>query len=93
MTMSRDQSIFEILQKSFSISGEQPKYSARPGQIKCKYLPTLKGAGKELSLGKDTRSRGFQSILENILKVNENMEEVEILSIWSNQLARIGKES
>ena len=53
--MSRDQSIFDILQKSFSLSGKQLKYSPRPGQIKCKYLTTIKGAGKELSLRKDTR--------------------------------------
>ena len=65
--MSRDQSIFEILQKPFSLSGEQ-LHSPRPGQIKCKYLPTLKGAGKEWSLRKDTRSIGFQSILKGFEK-------------------------
>ena len=66
--MSRDQSIFDILQKSFSLSGKQLKYSPKPGQITCKYLTTIKGAGKELSLRKDTRSRGFQSILKGFSK-------------------------
>ena len=32
-------------------------------------------------------------IVKNILKVIEKLEEVEILSIWSNHLAGIGKES
>ena len=32
-------------------------------------------------------------IVKHILKVTEKMEEVEILSIWSNQLAGTGKES
>ena len=32
-------------------------------------------------------------IFKNILKVIEKMEKVEILSIWSNQLAGIGKDS
>ena len=34
VTMSRDQSIFEILQTSFSLSGKQLKYSQRLSQIK-----------------------------------------------------------
>ena len=74
--MSGDQSIFDIVQKSFSLSGKQLKYSPRPGQIKCK------GAGKELSLRKDTRSRGFQSILKGFSK--EGCPNI------SNQLNRLG---
>ena len=66
--MSRDQSIFDILQKSFWLSGEQLKYCPRQGQIKCKCLTTVKGAGKEWSLRKDTKSRGFQSILKGFEK-------------------------
>ena len=80
--MSRDQSIFDVLQKSFSLSEKQLKYSPRPGQIKCKYLTTIKGAGKELSLRKDTRSSGFQSILKGFSK--EGCPNI------SNQLNRLG---
>ena len=80
--MSRDQSIFDILQKSFSLSAKQLKYSPRPGQINCKYLTTIKGAGKELGLRKDTRSREFQSILKGFSK--EGCPNI------SNQLNRLG---